>query len=131
MKEIGPADDSGDDEELGPEGEPGAVERVDSCDHGLASLDQQLVAPQAEASLRVHLRPSRQEAVQLLPARGFNGRVLFPRSDLSYGAMIDRAVRPREISKDVLVVRPAPLGNHRLELDFPSVRAYSRASEPA
>src|SRR5262249_53818246 len=89
MEEIGPTDDDGDDEEFGSEGEPSAIERMDSRDHGLASLDEQLVTPQAEAGFRVHLRPSRQKAVQLLLARRFNGGVFLARSDFGYDAMID------------------------------------------
>jgi hypothetical protein len=47
VHQVGPGDDRGHDEDFGTEKQPGAVERVDRCDHGLSRLYQQFVAASA------------------------------------------------------------------------------------
>ena len=43
-----------------------AVEGVNRRDHSLARFDEQLVAAQGKASLRVDLRPGREKAFQIV-----------------------------------------------------------------
>lgn len=116
VQQIGPADHGGNDKQLGPESQARAVESMNGGDHRLARLYEQLVAPSAETSLGVMIRPGADECVQLLRRRGPDCLVLFVFSDLAYQAMIDRAAGPGELGKDVLLIPElCLLRQHRLD----------------
>lgn len=86
-------------------------------------FDQQLIASQAEARLRVHLWPRRDEYLKLVGWRCLDDCMFSIGADFRDSAVIDRARRPCEIRENILIIRPAPVRDHRLDqADFPTLK---------